>query len=186
MHATTTRMPRPARPRLRLTAANVNAAADDWGFNCGPAALCAVSGLTPDHVRPHLLDFEEKGYTNPTLMAGALRRLGLPFSRNYQRADPPAGPVDYLPLCLVRIQWGGRWTEPGVPMAARYLRTHWIAVSQLDGEASVFDVNTLTGVQDWVTWAHWSEMVVPWVLGGVAGNNGTWWPTHIWAVHPVG
>ena len=58
-------------------------ASDDWGFNCGPAALAAICGLTPDAVRPHLGDFESKGYTNPTLVAAALRSLGVPFKRVY-------------------------------------------------------------------------------------------------------
>lgn len=48
----------------------------EWGCNCGPTALAAILGLTLDEVRPHLGDFEQKHYTNPRLMAQALRSAG--------------------------------------------------------------------------------------------------------------
>ena len=43
------------------TCEEADAMADEWGFNCGPAAICAVTGLSPEQLRPNLVDFESKG-----------------------------------------------------------------------------------------------------------------------------
>jgi len=56
----------------RFTEADANRAWEEWGANCGPAALAVVAGLSLDEVRPYLVDFEQKGYTNPTLMFQSL------------------------------------------------------------------------------------------------------------------
>src|SRR5687768_1685881 len=110
---------------LRITDADTEAARE-WGFNCGPGALCAVLDKTPDELRPHLLDFEQRGYTNPTLMVGILRGLGVAHHRVW-RCDLPVPDPVYPKFGLVRVQWAGPWTKPGVPMAVRYRKTHWIA-----------------------------------------------------------
>ncbi len=112
-----------------------NAAAEAWGFNCGPGALCAVLGLTPDELRPKLGDFEAKGYTNPTLMAAVLRAHGVRHRQTY-RSDLPGR--FHLAFGLMRVQWAGPWTQPDVPMAARYRQTHWVAVA--GDEVAVEDV----------------------------------------------
>ena len=62
-------------PGLRFTFADGQKAWEEWGFNCGPGALCAA--LTPEQLRPHLLDFESKRYTNPTLMEDVLNGMGV-------------------------------------------------------------------------------------------------------------
>lgn len=128
-------------------------ASESWGFNCGPAAICAVSGLRPHQVRQHLGDFENKRYTNPTLMFAALQRAGVEHCQVY-RADDPTGPWPDLALGLVRIQWGGPWTGEGVPMAARYRYTHWIAVRASGYE--VFDVNAIA-YGGWLGWREWAD-----------------------------
>ena len=46
-----------------------------WNFNCGPGAVCGLLEMTPEELRPHLFDFEKKGYTNPTLMFDVLKKL---------------------------------------------------------------------------------------------------------------
>lgn len=173
----------------RFTLDDAQAAADAWGFNCGPGALCAVLGMTPDEIRPHLLDFEGKGYTNPTLMANILRGLNIPFRRKYECA---VGPVDNRPLPgdwprfgLVRVQWGGPWTAPGVPMRARYRHTHWIAV-RMDGDSGrreAFDINALC-VGGWLPFYEWANELVPWLIREcVPKGNGEWWPTHCWEIN---
>jgi hypothetical protein len=158
-------------------------AADEWGFNCGPAALCAMLDMTPDELRPHLLDFESKGYTNPTLMADILRGLGVRFRRKYECAVQVENrplPTDWPSLGLVRIQWGGPWTREGVPMRARYRHTHWIG-ARLDGKP-VFDVNALC-VGGWISWHEWKNELVPWLIReSVPKGNGEWWPTHCWEI----
>lgn len=167
-----------------LTVESVNKAADEFGFNCGPGALCAVLGMTPDQLRPHLLDFEAKRYTNPTLMAAILRSLGVPFRRVWECPVKADGrELDYPVVGLVRIQWAGPWTKPGVPMAARYRHTHWIGVRPSGEEVrQVFDVNCIC-VGGWVSWAEWTGRVVPWLLRECQPKaTGEWWPTHCWEV----
>lgn len=161
------------RQPLRFGLDEANEASRAWGFNCGPGALCAVLGVTPDELRPNLGDFEQKGYTNPSLMASVLRRYGVRFRQTY-RSDRPGR--CRLEFGLVRVQWDGSWTQPGVPMAARYRRTHWIAVA---GD-EVFDVNAMC-VGGWISRDEWESKLVPWLIREVVpGGNGEWWPTHGW------
>ncbi len=67
---------------VRFTRDEAQAAGEAWGFNCGPGALCAVLGKTPNELRPHLREFERKRYTNPSLMAAILHDLHVPFRRD--------------------------------------------------------------------------------------------------------
>lgn len=171
---------------IRFTLGDAEVASAVWRFNCGPAALCAILGMAPDELRPHLLDFESKGYTNPTLMANILRGLGVKFRRKYECAVGPVDgrplPTDWPSFGLVRIQWGGPWTAPGVPMRARYRHTHWIG-ARTHGWP-VFDVNALC-VGGWITWSEWKDELVPWLLKqSVPRASGEWWPTHCWEVDP--
>jgi hypothetical protein len=119
----------------RFTIEDADRAHKEWGANCGPGALAAITGLTLDEVRPHMGDFERKGYTNPTLMNFALRRIGRPW-RKIGATWPRYG--------LVRIQWEGPWMDPGVPMPARYRYTHWIgsALGRHDSRG-IFDINCI-------------------------------------------
>lgn len=159
-----------ALPLIRFTRDDAQAAADSWGFNCGPGALCAVSGMTPSEIRPHLGDFERKGYTNPKLMYEILRRL---FSDNWT-----VTPLDNWPgFGLVRIQWHGPWMSPSVPIRARYRQTHWIAYRLADNH--VFDVNAMC-VGGWLPEREWSTQLVPWLLRQcVPRANGDWSRTHV-------
>lgn len=174
----------------KLTIESAQAAGDEWGFNCGPGALCGVLDLTPEEVRPHLGDFEQKGYTNPTLMAHALHSLGMKFRRKFECAVHVEGrphPDEWPLRGFVRVQWDGPWTNPGVPMAARYRHTHWIGFKSENTDGSggmVFDVNCMA-VGGWVTLYEWSSQVVPWLLPQVQPRaNGKWWPTHCWELIP--
>ena len=165
---------------IRFSSEDVDRAIKEWGFNCGPGALCAVLSLTPDELRPFLGDFEKKGYTNPTLMLETLSRCGARYERVY-RGDVavyfPSG-IPLLDLAVMRIQWSGRWTRPGVPMRVRYRHTHWVAVRKKSNE--VFDVNA----SRWMPWAEWAHELVPWLIGVavIEGADGGWWPTHAYEV----
>lgn len=171
--------------RVRFTLDDAQAAADEWGFNCGPAALCAVLGQTPDKIRPHLGDFERKGYTNPSLMAGILRELRVPFRRTFESATEPwHGSVQWPDFGLVRVQWSGPWTAKGVPMRARYRATHWIGYKKNPGIShdEVFDVNAMC-VGGWLSFGEWGTQLVPWLLKQCQPKaDGKWWPTHCWDV----
>ena len=110
----------------RYSAGEAEAAYDDWGANCGPTAIAAICGLTLDELRPRLGAFESKRYTNPTLMWAVLGRIGA----EYRLVRPP----DRWPIFgLVRVQWEGPWTAPGVPMRARYRYTHWVGAQVTPG-----------------------------------------------------
>jgi len=111
---------------VRFDQIDAQDAADDWRFNCGPAAVCAILHLTPAEIRPHLREFEEKGYTNPTLMFAILDGLGVRF----ERLRPPIGFPRYG---LARIQWEGPWTARGVPQRVRYRKTHWVGSRLMGG-----------------------------------------------------
>ena len=146
-------------------------AADEWGANCGPGAIAAILGKTLDEIRPHLGDFERKRYTNPTLMFETLKRLGVTWKKR-ELVWPHHG--------LVRVQWEGPWTAPGVPMAARYRHTHWIGAQRFGRAAEiwVFDINCIC-VGGWVPFEEWSGQVVPWLLKECEPKaSGAWHFTH--------
>lgn len=165
----------------------VEFASADWGFNCGPAVICAITGMSPDELRPHLLDFERRCFMNPSQMWRVLLGLRLPIDAAQQGRACVAGDGSYPPLCVVRVQWDGPWTAPGVPIKARYPRTHWIAVSGSLGERCVFDINAVHSCGGWIPWQTWTSSLVPWLLREAHPKaTGKWWPTHIWAVQPRG
>ena len=148
-------------------------------FNCGPGALCAVCGLTPDEALSHLVGFDDKHYTNPIMMAGALRSLGISFTKLYQANEPGNAPI-YPDYGLVRVQWGGPWTRPGVPMRVRCRHTHWVGWAAED--SMVFDINAMC-VGGWIAEKEWREQLIPWLIKEVAPKaSGEWWPTHCWEI----
>jgi len=139
-----------------------------------------MCGLTLDQIRPMCGDFERKHYTNPTLMWEILLNSGVSWeasgigweARQFGRQHlfPSSG--------LARIQWEGPWTQPGVPIAARYRHTHWVGSFRTPGKDMIFDVNCMC-VGGWVPLSEWSEFVVPWLLRQCEPKaNGKWHITH--------
>jgi hypothetical protein len=155
--------------RPRFTAADAERASETWGANCGPGAIAAMLGMTLDELRPHLGDFEAKGYTNPTLMFETLNRLGVTWRQ-------VRGAKQWPSRGLVRVQWEGPWTQPGVPMRARYRYTHWVgAVTRAPGDIGIFDINAMSNGSGWVSLQDWSDTLVPWLLSeAVPRANGRW------------
>ena len=160
---------------MRFTLDDAQHAADAWGCNCGPGAFAAVLGLTLDEARQHLRGFDAKGYTNPTMMRDGLRSAGVAF----EKVDTvwPFG------VGLVRVQWEGPWTEPHVPIRARYRHTHWIGARQC-GEniwnQEIFDINCMC-VGGWVLLREWVDSVVPWLMKECEPKSyiGRWHQTHV-------
>lgn len=166
-----------------LNLAEVEAANKAWGFNCGPGALCGITGLKPEELRRFLGDFEQKGYTNPTLMRDALTRMKLRFAwRTVRPESAEQNPRDQLPTFgLARVQWGGPWCGGGVPRAARYRQTHWIATARHPKRGiGILDVNNNTGDNKigWTPFADWERVVVPALIATYPRADGTWWLTH--------
>ncbi len=169
--------PAPIPPRF--TVADAERAYDEWGCNCGPAALAAICGATLDEVRPIMstAGFEKKRYTNPTMMVEALRAVGRPWQL---RQSKPASVSRFPDWGLVRIQWEGPWTEPGVPMRARYRYTHWIGAARRrsDGATGIFDINQLANGSGWGALEDWRAVTAPWLAGLYPRATGGWHITH--------
>ena len=154
----------------RFTAEDAERAHADWGANCGPGALAAIMNMTLEEVRPHIPGFELKHYTNPTMMNAALRSIGRPW-RKVGACWPNYG--------LVRVQWEGPWTEPGVPMKARYRYTHWIGSwFTLERGHGVFDINCIGNGTGWAARADWERVIVPHLTALYPRASGNWHITH--------
>jgi len=164
---------------LEFTRDDAQKAGESWGFNCGPGALCAVLGMTPDEIRPHLLDFERKHYTNPTLMTDILKGLGVKFRQTYRGDYPTNSSYHWPEFGLVRIQWGGPWTQPGVPMRVRYRHTHWVGCQSKAGRyGMMFDINAMCA-GGWIPFNEWALQLTPWLIKQCEPKaSGEWWPTH--------
>jgi hypothetical protein len=167
------------RPPLRFTEEDANEAWEAYGFNCGPAAICAICGMTPEEIRSHLGDFELKRYTNPTLMWKILENLNV-------RIKGIRGLADNVPKLswprwgLARVQWEGPWTAPGVPIKARYRQTHWIGVNSTNpSDIGIWDVNCLNNGNGWVSLSNWESIIVPAILKACHPKaDGRWHLTH--------
>jgi hypothetical protein len=156
-------------PICRFDLNDTQKAYEEWGFNCGPSALCAALGLTPSEIRPAMGDFESKHYTNPKLMRGVLKRMNV----QYKDID------DWPSWGLVRIQWEGPWTQKGRPLAARQRHTHWVVSSQEPGrQRHIYDFNAMS-VGGWTTYEEWASFLVPWLLKQCEPkSSGKWHTTH--------
>ena len=159
-----------------FTEDDAHRAYDGWGANCGPGALAAIMMMTLDDVRPHLSGFDAKRYTNPTMMNEALRSIGRPW-RKIGAEWPEYG--------LVRIQWEGPWTEPGVPNLWRYRHTHWVGSSIEPTRHGIFDINAMSNGSGWLTLADWGTLLVPWILENMVPRaSGGWHVTHGLEIEP--
>jgi len=152
--------------------------ANEWRFNCGPGALCGVLSMTPAQLRPHMLDFEQKGYTNPTLMFDVLKGLKVEHKLIF-RTDDPQQEIRWPSFGLCRVQWHGPWMRAGVPMKARYRKTHWIGASGDDAsQRLIFDINAIEW-GGWLPFQTWDTQLVPWLLNEVQPDaSGSWHITH--------
>lgn len=163
--------------RPRFTADDAQRAWDTWGANCGPGAIAAVLGMTLDEVRPHMeaCGFAGKHYTNPSMMFDVLKRIGVSFT--YRGGE--LGQRNWPRYGLVRIQWEGPWTKPGVPMRARYRNTHWVgACARTPDNVGIFDINAIANGSGWTSLADWSSIVVPAILEHYPRADGKWHITH--------
>ena len=144
-----------------------------------------ITGKTPDEIRPRLQNFESRRYVSPSMMAMILNGLNITFTRTFmERANVQRDQLStprFPDFGLVRIQWDGRWCDPGVPIPARYRRTHWIAFAT-EHPMWCFDVNAMA-LGGWITLDKWRECLVPWLIKEVVkGGNGRWWVTDCWQV----
>jgi hypothetical protein len=161
------------------TAVEFADASKRWGCNCGPAALATMLGLKPDDVLPHVPRFAERQYTNPTMMAAALKSLGVAW---HERDDSDCGGRTLTKYGLCRIQFEGPWTAPGANPKWAYRQTHWIGSAELltnsIGEHMhcwVFDINA-----GWQPVEDWERDTLPKIVATYPRANGGWSCTHRW------
>jgi hypothetical protein len=157
------------RPGCGFSSDELDAAYEEWGCNCGPAALAAAVGCSLEEVRPRLGDFEQRGYMNPSMMAEAITKLGLRHHRTVASQLPYRG--------VVRVQWGGPWMAPEVPFRARYRYTHWIASRYEGGNHWIFDVNA-----GWEPLCDWTTGTAVKLMNAVKRSSGNFTYTHCWEI----
>jgi hypothetical protein len=144
MNPTTPAIARPH--QILFTEAEQLAAYQAWGANCGPNALAVALEITLEKAREVLVGFDLKRYTNPSMMENGLNLLGAAWIRQrglHLRHGPTRG--------LARLQWEGRWLDPGVPKVVAYRHTHWVASSA----QHVFC--TASGYFGWIPLHHYCE-----------------------------
>ncbi|WP_052362219.1 hypothetical protein [Geminisphaera colitermitum] len=173
-------------PVTAFTPEDTSRASEAWGCNCGPGALAAILGLTLDDVRPHIPNFEQRHYTNPSMMESALRSLGVGFRNVDDGHDRTDGILTLPAYGLVRVQWDGPWMRPKPgrerwALMDQYKHTHWIATARLPDMPDptmtwVFDINFGWTDLDW--WADVGvKEITSWYPKATAG---VWLPTHRW------
>lgn len=170
--------------RTKFSKEDADRAHDEWGANCGPGALAAILNMTLDEIRPHMGDFERKRYTNPTLMFDALKSVGAKWSSLTpgRTVAKPGWPI----YGLARIQWEGPWTEPGVPMRARYRYTHWVGVvTKTPDNIGIYDINCMNNGSGWCALEDWVSIMAPHLIAQYPRANGKWHITHSIEVSPA-
>jgi hypothetical protein len=147
----------------------------EWGCNCGPSALAFALRRPLEVARDAIPGFAAKRYTSPTMMRQALEALGVAW-RSAGLLEP-AAMCCASAMSLVRIQWTGPWTAPGMNPRWAYGYTHWVAAWCPAGTSLelVFDCNG--GVCER---GSWEREIVPLITREVKRADGGWRPTHIW------
>lgn len=166
-------------PTYTFTQEDAQRAYEEWGCNCGPAALAFALQTTLYAVRHAIPKFDERRYTSPTMMRQALQNLGRSFTAargpfHGERFQRGLDAMFAGPMKLVRIQWTGPWTGKVQKWAAR--QTHWIAAWYAQ-TSQVFDVNG--GIR---TFQSWQAQIVPAIVAEIKRADGGWYPANIWEV----
>lgn len=144
---------------------------EEWGCNCGPSALAIALQVTLDDVRGALPGFEDRHYTNPTMMRSALAHFGRAFDVVRLPAEED---MFHDRVALVRIQWTGPWTHPKpAKWASKF--THWIVCWSQGVEKMLFDCNG--GIQ---RFDPWDRFVATQITDAISRADGGWYPANIW------
>lgn len=155
-------------PLLKFTAEDYYKAYDEWGANCGPGALAALTKKTLDEVRLLIPKFEKRRYTTPAMMVTALKNAYIPYRLRKYRDWPILG--------LVRVQWEGPWMNQ--PFPAKHYHTHWIGACGYEPiNVGIFDINCMES-GGWVSLNDWDSVIVPWLLKNDTKATGLWHITH--------
>ena len=112
-------IPDTPKPSLCFNEEASETAHKEWNATCGPHSIAAALGISLDQVRQALPPY--KGWMNPTMVGETLRTLGKNYTfRKGLKTDELCNGIN-------RIQWEGKWLNPGVPARAAYFHTHYVA-----------------------------------------------------------
>ncbi len=110
-------------PRLHFTEADSEIANREWKATCGPHSIAAACGMTLNDVREAMAraGVNYRGWMSPTQVGKTLLALG----RGYKLTSG----LKTMALCngINRVQWEGKWLNPGVPARVAYFQTHLVA-----------------------------------------------------------
>lgn len=153
------------------------------GANCGPGALAAITGKTPEEVLPHLPRFDEYKFVTEVMMAIALHGMDRRFE--WAEHDDQATPDAWPDFGLVRIAFEGPWSFESDRMEL-LRRSHWVATwVRPDGEREVYDINARDG-DGWQSLYDWANGTVPEIVKAVVpGSNGNWRSIESFDLHPA-
>ncbi len=166
-------------PKYTFNEQQARAAFEEWGCNCGPAALAFALQTDLETVRHAIPHFAERRYTSPSMMAAALDFLGHKIGR--LSCSPRTPRESWIPLMfagpmsLVRIQFTGPWIVDGKWQRWAARKTHWIAAWTEREVALVFDVNS--GIEGF---PRWEDETLPRLIAACPRAAGGWYPTNIW------
>lgn len=140
-------MPSDPPPPLRYTAEDSVSAHKHWKATCGPHAIAAACGMTLAQVR-QFLPANYAGWMSPTMVEFTLYQIAQKYSIRKKLKTPD--------LCngINRVQWEGSWLDEGVPPAAAYAHTHWIA--HFDGWVLC---TAVTEGAEWITRDTWRALL---------------------------
>ena len=188
-----------APPRTRFTADDADEANTEWGANCGPGAIAAVTGMTLEELKPAMGIFHtrKEKYTNIALMYDVLKRLNVPYQK---KLAPDAWPE----FGLVRVQWHGPWMDEEAHWRARLRHSHWVGCAHVtdplykpgdeplnDSPALViFDINCINSnaaAWGWIPFYWWHDEIVPWIIQECEPEgDGKYSLTHALSMKPLG
>lgn len=139
---------------LLFNQADSDQANKEWKATCGPHSIAAACSVPLDRVREAMIQagVNYRGWMSPTQVANTLKALGQAYKLT-------AG-LKTLDLCngINRVQWEGKWLNPGVPPRVAYFHTHLVA--HFDG----WVLCTACEAAEWLpanAWRHFHLKVEP-------------------------
>lgn len=149
-------------PSLPYTEDDSDLAHAKWAACCGHHSIAAAFNVPLARVC-ETFD-SKKGWMSPTDIERVLHNLGIRFRSTLRMQTRK------LRDGVCRVQFEGRWMNPGVPVGARYPHTHYIGVR----EAHVLDTAVHPAI--WIPQQDWLDNAdLYYVRSDVTGWHITHW-----------
>lgn len=119
---------------------------DDWQATCGHHSIAAASQRPLEDVRKAIPNY--RGWMSPMQILKTLFHLkqGFHYRKDLHTQDIPDSPNPQI----LRLQFEGSWLNPGVPAAAAYHHTHYIAVLGNEVMDPMIDSSVLIDKSAWL------------------------------------